>query len=207
MKISYAVTVCNEFLEIQRLIAHLLQNKRPQDEVVVLVDMTKNEPTSELLGYLHRLSSSNYILLSEQNFNKHFADWKNYLTSLCKGDYIINIDADEIPSEDFQENIVEVLEGNPEVDVFVVPRWNTVAGLTQDHIKTWRWSVDDLGRINWPDYQMRVYKNKDTMKWINPVHEVLTGYNTFAPLPDSMYFNHPKTIEKQVKQNSLYSTL
>ena len=85
MKISYAVTVCNEFLEIQRLLQFLLTNKRSQDEIVVLVDMTKNEPTSELLGYLHKLSSNNKITLVEDLFNGHFSDWKNMLTQSCKG--------------------------------------------------------------------------------------------------------------------------
>ena len=77
MKISYAITVCDEFLEIQRLLSLLLNNKRRQDEIVVLVDLSKNKPTSELLGYLHELSSEDYITLIEDNFNKHFSNWKN----------------------------------------------------------------------------------------------------------------------------------
>lgn len=61
--------------------------------------------------------------------------------------------------------------------------------------------------INWSDYQMRVYKNSKDIVWINPVHEILTGFQTFAPLPDEMYFSHIKQIEKQEKQNSLYNTI
>ena len=38
MKISYAITVCNEFLEIQKLVPFLLDNKRQQDEIVILYD-------------------------------------------------------------------------------------------------------------------------------------------------------------------------
>ena len=79
MKLSYAITVCDEFLEIQRLLPFIISNKRPQDEIVVVVDLTKNSPTSELLGYLHNLSSNNFIKLSEQNFNGDFARWKNML--------------------------------------------------------------------------------------------------------------------------------
>ena len=75
MKISYAITVCNEFIEIQKLLPLLLNNKRQQDEIVVLVDLTKNKPTSELLGYLHKLSYNDKIILVEDRFNNHFADW------------------------------------------------------------------------------------------------------------------------------------
>ena len=38
MKISYAITVCNESQEIQRLIPFLINNKREEDEIVVLYD-------------------------------------------------------------------------------------------------------------------------------------------------------------------------
>jgi len=209
MKISYAITVCNEFIEIQRLITFLRKNKRLQDEIVVLVDMTKNEPTSELLGYLHRLSSSNYIQLSEQNFNNHFADWKNYLTSICSGDYIFQIDADEIPHENLIHSLPELLEENSIIDVLRVPRVNTVEGLTEEHIKKWGWNVNEKGWINWADWQMRIYKNTPKIKWINKVHEVLDGFKTHGmlPLDEEWALYHPKTIEKQEKQNNYYNTL
>lgn len=209
MRISYAVTVCDEFLEIQRLLTFLLKNKRLQDDIVVLVDMTKNEPTSELLGYLHRLSSSNHILLSEQKFNNHFADWKNYLTSLCSGDYIFQIDADEIPNEKLIEILPFVLEENSDCDVFLVPRVNTVEGLTPEHIAKWGWRVNDAGWVNWPDYQWRVWKNKPEITWINKVHEQLNGFKSYTTLPQSEGFAlyHPKTIDRQVKQNAYYDTI
>lgn len=210
MKITYAITVCNEFVEIQRLIAQLLKDKRPQDEIVVLVDMTKNEPTSELLGYLHRLSSNNYIHLSEQNFNNHFADWKNYLTSICSGDYIFQIDADEYPHELFLSHLPDLLELNPETEVYLVPRINTVEGLTEKHIADWGWHVNAAGYVNHPDYQWRIWKNVSEIKWVNKVHEKLVGFKSYAMLPaDVQGFSlyHPKTIEKQEKQNQFYNTI
>jgi hypothetical protein len=209
MKISYAVTVCNEFLEIQRLLTFLLENKRINDEIVVLFDMTKNEPTSELLGYLHKLSSNDIITLSEQNFNNHFADWKNKLSSLCKGDYIFQIDADEIPNENLIADLPDLLEENENIDVFLVPRVNTVEGLTSEHIQKWGWRVNDEGWVNWPDFQWRIWKNTPEIQWVNKVHERLDGFKTYTAMPDVEYFAlyHSKTIEKQEKQNQLYDTI
>jgi glycosyltransferase involved in cell wall biosynthesis len=209
MKISYAITVCNEFKEIQNLIHFLLRYKRLKDEIVVLVDMTKNEPTSELLGYLHKLSSSDIITLSEQNFNNHFSDWKNKLSSLCKGDYIFQIDADEIPNENLIAVLPDLLEENNEIDVFLVPRVNTVEGLTPEHIAKWGWRVNDEGWVNWPDYQWRIWKNKPEIQWVNKVHERLDGFKMYTAMPDVEYFAlyHPKTIERQEKQNQLYDNL
>jgi hypothetical protein len=209
MKISYAITVCNEFIEIQRLLTFLLEHKRPQDEIVVLVDLTKNEPTSELLGYLHKLSSNNQIVLGEDRFQNHFANWKNQLTKMCSGDFIMQIDADEIPNEDLIQTLPEILEINPEMDVYLVPRINTVEGITTEHVAKWGWNITDTGWINFPDYQCRIWKNKPEIKWKNKVHEVLEGFKTYTALPDVEYFAlfHPKTIEKQEKQNQLYETI
>jgi len=41
MKISYAITVCNELKEITILLNFLLDNRRPEDEIVVLFDKGK----------------------------------------------------------------------------------------------------------------------------------------------------------------------
>jgi glycosyltransferase involved in cell wall biosynthesis len=209
MKISYAITVCDEFLEIQRLLSLLLNNKRRQDEVVVLVDLSKNKPTSELLRYLHELSSEDYITLVEDTFKGHFADWKNLLTKSCSGDYIFQIDADEYPNKELIETLPFLLEMNKDVDVMLVPRVNTVKGLTQDHIAKWRWSINEKEWVNWPDYQWRIYKNDPTIKWVNKVHEKLEGFKQYATLPmeEGFALYHPKDIERQEKQNTYYSTL
>ena len=209
MKISYAITVCNEFIEIQRLLSILLKSKRQQDEIVVLVDLTKNEPTSKLLGYLHRLSSEDYIKLIEDNVKGHFADWKNLLTRYCSGDYIFQIDADETPDKSLIHNLPLILEANSDNDVQLVPRINTVEGLTQEHINKWGWNVNEKGWVNWPDYQWRIWKNKPEIKWVNKVHEKLEGFKTYAPLPavEGVALNHPKDIKRQEKQNNYYDTL
>lgn len=204
MKISYAITVCNEVLEIQQLLSFLNTHKREQDEVVVMYDETNGDPIikSNLLKNLT-------IQFHSGKFDGHFANWKNQLTNYCDGDYIFQIDADEIPSEYLVENLPEILEANPDNEVFLVPRVNTVKGLTQELINKWRWNVDDKGCVNWPDYQWRIWKNKPEIKWINKVHERLEGFNTFIKLPakEQYALKHPKTVERQVKQNDYYDTL
>ena len=47
MKISYAIPVCNEFIEIQRLITFLLENKRKEDEIIVLFDSNNGSKSVE----------------------------------------------------------------------------------------------------------------------------------------------------------------
>lgn len=208
MKISYAITVCNEFLEIQRLLGILLEHKREQDEIVVLFD-SKNG-THEVRKILKHYSKLNWYKWHESEFDHHFANWKNKLTSLCTGDYVFQIDADEIPNKLLIDHLPDLLELNPDNDVYLVPRANTVEGLTEEYVQKWGWHVMTNGHINWPDYQWRIWKNKPEIKWINKVHERLDGFKTYSMLPaDTQAFclYHPKTIERQIKQNAYYDTL
>lgn len=207
MKISYAITVCNEVLEIQRLLDFLLENKREQDEIVIVFDTTNGSPSIE--EYL-RANSVNDTKFSWYPFpfKGDFSALKNYLTKNCVGDYIFQIDADEVPSLTLMQYLPVILENNS-VDVLRVPRINTVEGITPEHIKKWRWVVDSRGRVNWPDPQWRIYRNNGAIKWKNKVHEVLEGYETHSILPfeEEFALEHHKDIKRQEKQNQLYENL
>jgi hypothetical protein len=209
MKISYAITVCNELEEVKRLVNFLLSNKRKQDEIVILYDTNGSIEVYDYVDNVDNVDEIVNVFVIKDNFTGHFADWKNKLTSYCKGDYIFQIDADELPTEDLITNLPYILEVNQDVDVFLVPRINTVEGLTHDHIRQWRWVVNDKGWVNFPDYQWRIYRNDSTITWKNKVHEVLQGFKTSTLLPaEEMYcLYHPKTIERQEKQNNYYDTL
>jgi len=207
MKISYAITVCNEFVEIQRLVNFLLKNKRQQDNIVILYDSKNGDP--EIEAYLRSHSLYGEFSWHKAEFDGHFANWKNKLTSLCTGDYIFQIDADELPCTPVIESLPAILEHNSAVDLYAVPRVNTVDGLTPEHVAKWRWNVNSEGWVNWPDYQTRIYRNIPEIKWVNKVHERLEGHKQFAYLPmeEDYSLYHPKTIQKQEKQNAYYSTL
>lgn len=212
MKISYAVTVCNELEEIQKLIPFLLKYKKEQDEIVVLYDSENGE--DEVLKYLNvvALTDDNQFKgfnIFEGRFKGHFADWKNKLNSHCTGDYIFQIDADEIPTETLITNIHGILEANKGTELFHVNRVNLVKGITEEHIQKWGWHVNELGHVNWPDRQNRIYKNDPKIKWVNKVHEVVTGHESSATFPDDfrLALIHPKDIKRQERQNKFYENL
>ena len=207
MKISYAITVCNELKEIQKLVNLLKETKRPQDEIVILYDQKNGDP--EVANWLTKQSKYPNVQFWRGFFDGHFADWKNKLTEYCSGDYIFQIDADEFPHKSLLTALPIILEGNPDNEVYLVPRVNTVEGLTQEHIQKWGWNVNEDGWVNYPDYQWRIWKNKPEIKWINKVHERLEGFKTYAPLPakEELSLYHPKDIERQERQNAYYDTL
>ena len=207
MKISYAITVCNELDEITLLLNFLLKAKRKEDEIVILFDKKNGSP--EVWDLLSELKDETNVTYTSATFKNHFADWKNHLTSLCSGDYIFQIDADEMPHGTLIQNLPSILEMNKGNEVFLVPRVNTVKGLTKEHIAKWQWRVDDKGWVNWPDYQWRIWKNLPEIKWVNKVHEKLEGFKTYSLLPEmeEVCLYHNKHIKRQEKQNNYYDTL
>jgi len=211
LKISYAITVCNEIEEIKKLVSFLIANKRDQDEIVVQQDELTNPSmyTVAVQNYLNELIFDRKIKFVSCSLNNDFAAFKNNLMANCSGNYIFQIDADELPNEELIKGLPYILEINQEVDVFRVPRVNTVEGLTPHHIQKWRWNVDEKGWINFPDYQWRIYKNDTSIKWKNKVHEVLEGFQsvTLLPAEEEFCLYHPKTIDRQEKQNNYYDTL
>ena len=208
MKISYAITVCNEHREIKKLLTFLFENKRPEDQVVVQMD---SNATDEVINICERFENKpmNEYSLNQYSLNKNFAEFKNNLNKNCSGDWIFQIDADELPNEYLVKALPFILEANDAVEAYWVPRVNTVAGITEDHIAKWGWRMDDQGWVNFPDWQMRIYRNIDTIYWIKPVHEQLKGYTKFANLPaeEKYALYHPKNIGRQERQNAFYETI
>ena len=209
MKISYAITVCNEHKEVEKLLTFLFDHKRKQDEVVVQMD--KDNVTKEVVSVCESFESnpfSEYNLV-QYSLNKNFAAYKNNLNKSCAGNWIFQIDADELPNEYLIEALPFILEANEDTQAFWVPRVNTVAGITEEHIAKWGWRVDDQGWVNFPDWQMRIYQNNEDIYWVKPVHEQLRGYTKFANLPaeEKYALYHPKNIGRQEQQNKFYETI
>ena len=203
MKISYAIPVCNEHIELEKLLSFLLKYIDENDEIIVQCD--KGNTTPEVYKVLDSLNQP-YI---EFPLNGHFSNFKNNLKEHCTGDWIFQIDADELPHESLITNLKELLKLNTSTEMLLVPRVNTVDGLTQEHVNKWRWNVNEKGWVNWPDYQTRIIQNSSKIKWQNKVHEQIVGASTKGALPmeEEWCLYHPKNIGRQEAQNNFYDTL
>lgn len=188
------------------MVPFILQHKRPQDEIVILYD--EKNGNKDVLDFLLPFNiKPNVQTWRSFDWNNNFADWKNILNDYCTGDYIYQLDADEMISQYIVENLHLILEMNPEVDLIFIPRINTVNGLTQEHVNKWGWRVNENGWVNFPDMQGRVYRKN--MSWYGKVHERIIGGNKFASLPNDEEYciQHHKTIERQERQNNFYGTI
>lgn len=208
INVTWAITVCNELKEITELIDFLQPKIKSDDEILIQYD--EDGVTNEVKKYLEIIEMLHKnIKVIGFPLNGDFASFKNNLKNYSNGIFIFNIDADELPSEYLVYNIHQLLEYNKEVDMFFVPRINTVDGLTDTDIKKWGWRVDEKGWVNFPDVQSRLYRRTSEIEWVGKVHERIVGYNSLSILPfeEEYCLYHHKDIQRQRKQNEFYETI
>jgi len=203
MKISYAILTHNEGEYIDKLLSFLVKHKRDEDEIVVVDDYSDEEKTINALS-----NYKDHISLFQRKFDGD-ATQKNYLNTKCSGDYILQLDADEIFKAEFIEMLPSILEVNNQIDLFYIPRINTVEGLTKEHINKWKWNVNENGWVNFPDFQMRLFKNTPEIKWDGLLHSKIIGFTSYVALPQNELYCmiHPKRINRQEEQNNLYDRI
>lgn len=206
--ISYTITACNEEQELLALLDTLSSHINDDDELIIQFDVDRvTDGVREVVDqYLEVIKN---MIVIEFPLANDFSAFKNNLKRYCTKKWIFNLDADEVPSVYLLENIKNILTTNERVDMFLLPRWNTVFGITPEHVKRWGWAFDDEERVNWPDYQTRIYKNLDSIVWINKVHERIDGFTTYANMPEDEAYciYHMKTINKQENQNLFYQNM
>jgi len=208
INVTYAITVCNELKEITKLVDYLQPKIKSEDEILIQYDEdSATDAVKQYLAIVSQLHKS--IKVISFPLAGDFASYKNNLKNHANGIFIFQVDADEIPNEYLVENIHQLLEYNKDVDLFFVPRINTVEGLTDMHVKKWGWKLNENGWVNFPDYQTRIYRRTSEIEWTGKVHERIIGYNTLSVLPsDEEYcLYHHKEIERQERQNNYYETL
>ena len=206
MKLSYAICVCTEARELETLLTFLEAVKDAEDEIVVLIDRScVNREVQSVLN-----AHDGNIITCGREFNDDFSKHKNYLNSKCTGDYIFNIDADEVPTEHFVKHLKETIEKD-RADLYYVPRINICLGQTEAFLKKHSFRTNEIGWINWPDHQGRVYRNHKDIYWTSEVHETIGGpgcknKNGYDPIPRNALL-HVKTVKVQNGQRDFYENI
>jgi hypothetical protein len=194
VKITYSIQVCNESRELFSLLNFLVKTIDYVDNIHVVVDsLHKTDKVQKVLDYFKK-----HITVFERPFDSFY---KNacYHKEVATGDYIFGIDADEMPQELLIKSIKQVIS-TTDSEVIFIPRINIHPGITQEFLHTCKqFKVNEMGWINWPDFQGRIYKNVDHIKWSDEIHTKLMGTDKaigLKPTPQLAMW-HIKSMEKQ----------
>jgi len=216
MKISYLVTCSTETKTLTNLLKTLVKFGGNENEIVIVLDEANandQNQTYNIVGAFHH-TYGGYI--ATHPLNGDYGAHKNFGNSKCHGEWIFQLDADELPPETLLgDNLQAIIESNPDVELICVPRINDQRGVTEEDAKEFGWKLVYLPEyengkvplVSWPDYQTRIYKNApDRIKWKNKLHEVMDGYTQYSALPAELDYAiyHDKTIETARETNRNY---
>ena len=189
VKVSYAVTVCNEADQLRSLLDFLRRYCQSGDEIVVQAD--KANVTDAVRKVVQDYPDIRYI---EHELNFDFAQAKNHLNGQCRGEWIFQLDADECPQVWLMEHLRTIIHANSSTELIKIPRINLFVNgqgaITENHVA-------------WPDYQGRLYRNEpQRIQWRRPLHEKIRGHKAYVYLPkeDQYAIRHLKAKEQDLQK-------
>jgi glycosyltransferase involved in cell wall biosynthesis len=201
MTISYQILCKNEDSSLETLLDFLVTHKREVDEINVCRDsLGENPKTIETVDKF-----KNQINYFEREITHTIHNQKNWLAEQASGDYLFYLDADELLYKEFIGALPTIIESNPEVDIYFLPRINIVKGVTQEYINERGWKVNEKGWINFPDVQDRLFKRNKGIKYREIPHGRLVNEGKkYSLLPTEELYSiiHIKSFEKQTSDNN-----
>lgn len=202
MFLSYLVTCHNETRSLSDLLSKLHTSLKPNHEIVIVDDYSDS---SETLKILDEYQGVERVTIQKHRLDNNYSAQKNFGIDQCKGDWIFQLDSDELPTDLLLNNIDLILESNSQCELLWLPRCNYFSGVTQKDIDDWGWQMTD-GMVSFPDYQSRLFRNKPHIRFRRRVHERVEGHTLFAMFPPQkdVAIIHTKTIEKQRESNQNY---
>lgn len=141
-KLSIAILTHNEGQYVQNLfeyvVRYITNNQTDLEFEVIVVDDFSDEPiTVQALEWIKTQPVD--VTVYQRALNNDFANQKNFLNSKCTGDWIFNLDADEIIYDDLMDLIPDVIELNTNIEAYWISRINTIDGVTERHYRQYMW--------------------------------------------------------------------
>lgn len=187
MTISYAITVKDEINEITKLLNFLPSKIQEEDEILIQYDEDNaSKDVIDFLKIFEKLHENAKVVSFP--LDNDFGKFKSNLSKYATKDYIFQLDADEISHIYLVSMLPTFLEGNSEVDLFFVPRINTVEGITEEHVKKWGWKISKLEshkgkkEMNFTSGEYRLLKDRNLI--INEDEDVVEFFKPIINFPD-----------------------
>jgi glycosyltransferase involved in cell wall biosynthesis len=218
--LSYAICTHDEVASIRALMRQLIRclfrSRHPgtQYEIVLLDDYSQDP---RLKASFRRWTRTHpQIRIQQRKLQGDFSAQKNALADLCKGDFIINLDADELVSAEWIADVPRRIEANPGINAYGVPRMNLFEGMTEEDLARYGYRVSEVGGqrvVNWPDTQWRIYRRMPELRWTRPVHEMITvvkvPWQTLQLLPHEARYaiRHHKLMKRVREATAVYDRI
>jgi len=186
MPLSLAVITYNEEQNIVRLLDSL---KNTVDEIVI-VDSFSTDSTKEICTQKYP-----QVKFFEKSFHG-YGEQKNHALSLCSHDWILFLDADEVPDEDLIQSIKKIIASeNPECSVYKA-KFNNHLGIHLIKFGGW-------GNV----CRERLFRKNCAKYSDDKVHEFLITEKKYGILDGKINHYTYKSIQHHITKINKYSDM
>ncbi len=182
MTLSVAVITLNE----EANIGALLESVRAADERIVL-DCGSTDRTLEIARAFGAKTFTEEW--------KGYSAQKNSALDKATGDWVLSLDADEAVEPELMEEIRQVLDHNPPVNGYYLPRKNYFLGRWMRH-----------GGF-YPDRKLRLFRRGQGRFADRPVHETVQVNGPTGTLYHALIHSAYPTLEGYIQHMNRYSSL
>ena len=185
MKLSVALITYNEEINISRF----LDAVNPIADEIIIVDSFSNDKTKEIALQYSK------VKFFEKKF-EGYGEQKNYAINLCSGEWILFLDADEVPNDELKKSILSIIKDkNSAYKVYKIKLENY---LGNHHIKYGGW-----GNI----WRERLFMKNAAAYSDDKIHEHLVTSEKKGVLPGFISHYTYKSISHHVQKINQYSEM
>ena len=182
MKLSVGILTFNSERRIREVLDSV---KEIADEIVVL-DSGSQDRTVEI-------AESSGARVFFRKFD-NFANQKNHLLSLCRGEWVLFIDDDEVVSSELAEEIKRLKSERAPADGYYL-------NVLTNYLGKW------IRHAWYPDWHLRLAK-REKCRWVGDgVHESLKVNGKVGYLKGDLLHYSYESVSQHIKKIDLYTTL
>lgn len=173
--ITYTISVCDELDIIQISLLNITGSLLESEKLLIQFDAMNG--SSDVKSFLDN-SSLEYITYS---FDGNYGKMKNNLLNNVTTPWVFHLDGDEyIDSSSLEINRNLIEQYNKSIDGFII-------GRNDFNI--------DTNKTEQLDWHLRLFKNRNWIKWDGEVHEGIIGVDKFKYI-NEYKINHYRTISE-----------
>ena len=182
MKLSVGILTFNS----ERRIREVLNSVKGIADEIVVLDSGSQDRTVEI-------AESSGARVFFRKFD-NFVNQKNHLLSLCRGEWVLFIDDDEVVSDELAEEIKRLKSGRTSADGYYL-------NVLTNYLGKW------IRHAWYPDWHLRLAK-REKCQWVgNGVHESLKVNGKVGYLKGDLLHYSYESVSQHIKKIDLYTTL
>lgn len=143
----------------------------------------------------HLKFADEIIVVDTKKIKGSFSEWRNEGIGRASGKWVLYVDTDEEVTNNLSEEVVAIANSSDSLSAYALPRRNFIFGKEFKH------------GGQWPDYQKRLFRKTDFVKWEGNLHEEPRYKGEMGYLNNPLIHHKNITISQMLDKTNNWSEI